>query len=827
MPLSTTSEQYARTKEALDGPDGIRRELHALENVHTIEIGPRVVDGRKTASLGIIVLVTDKIPEDDLPDEEIVPETVGAAGVETDVQQSAPMSAGLPEDSSDGVDDVDAADPSDGVEAHSTSTLGRRQRYRPAFGGVSGAHKDGTSGTIGAFVEWSGGVYGLTNRHVASTSAASTVGDDFWQPGPAYASSAATIGTVADLGVWQPDGTNHTDSALIDVPTAQATTHVAGLGAFGSSISPEFEQTYVNSGMMTGLTSSDLTGMDASAVVNFSWGQLYFEGCLTFAPVTAGGDSGSLWARYDESADRARPVGLHFAGSDTRSVAVPWSAVVADHGPITPASGASSNTPAQTQTQDHDELTPLSMTTDARKRLPVLCLSWGDPGDMGQRQYVIRRDAPDGQVVASRTVTPTWGESEVIRFDLSDLDAETYTLIPRTNQSNFFSYRIAVEEQTEWEFQGTVTDTSGEPLSGVSATITDGPSTTSDGDGRFSLWAEDGAKLRLSRSGYVSKTVELSLPETQSATVALEADETSSPDPTPTPTPSPAPTGRRAVSWRGTSEWNEASDRRGVISQASGPARISGGTLRLGYSQLEEANSPLEDAVAYWPLDEGAGEATVTGHRGGQTANSFEGAVSGATLGRAGPLSERAAFFDRSDSVRVSTIPALRFAGDYSISAVVRKTSTTNYQTVFRTGATEPGTVFLAMHSNQQLSFGHYNSAGNVQFSESFHTGTVGAGRWHHIVGTYSESGARLRVYRNGSGNMQTITTNGTRPATGATSQNDIGIGRRVASSDRGFIGSIAHVAWFDKTLSATEIDRLHDTLNEGYLVGREREAQS
>ena len=92
-------------------------------------------------------------------------------------------------------------------------------------------------------------------------------------------------------------------------------------GAFGSSISPEFEQTYVNSGMMTGLTSSDLTGMDASAVVNFSWGQLYFEGCLTFAPVTAGGDSGSLWARYDESADRARPVGLHFAGSDTRSVA--------------------------------------------------------------------------------------------------------------------------------------------------------------------------------------------------------------------------------------------------------------------------------------------------------------------------------------------------------------------------------------------------------------------------------------------------------------------------------------------------------------------------
>ena len=60
------------------------RELLAKQNVLGVGVGYKVVEGKRTDSLAIIVMVRDKIPESLLALEEIIPREID--GVPVDVQ---------------------------------------------------------------------------------------------------------------------------------------------------------------------------------------------------------------------------------------------------------------------------------------------------------------------------------------------------------------------------------------------------------------------------------------------------------------------------------------------------------------------------------------------------------------------------------------------------------------------------------------------------------------------------------------------------------------------------------------------------------------------
>lgn len=63
--------------------------LMTLQNVIGVAVGMKKVDGKTTDSKAIVVLVTEKVPESKLPDDEIVPKTID--GVLTDVQETGGM----------------------------------------------------------------------------------------------------------------------------------------------------------------------------------------------------------------------------------------------------------------------------------------------------------------------------------------------------------------------------------------------------------------------------------------------------------------------------------------------------------------------------------------------------------------------------------------------------------------------------------------------------------------------------------------------------------------------------------------------------------------
>ena len=68
-----------------------REELLGLPNVVGVGVGPKTVGGRPTNVMAIKVYVRRKVPEQELAEAELVPETI--EGVPTDVEEQAPMRA--------------------------------------------------------------------------------------------------------------------------------------------------------------------------------------------------------------------------------------------------------------------------------------------------------------------------------------------------------------------------------------------------------------------------------------------------------------------------------------------------------------------------------------------------------------------------------------------------------------------------------------------------------------------------------------------------------------------------------------------------------------
>lgn len=218
-------------------------------------------------------------------------------------------------------------------------------RARPAPLGYSVGHPDITAGTIGArVVDGSGSVFVLSNNHILADVNDANIGDSALQPGPADGGTDPEdkIGELADFEVIDTSGDNTIDAAIASTTTSNVGSATPTDDGYGQPSSTLFTL----DGDGDGNVDSDAVGLNVQKygrTTELTTGQVEeisvtVEVCLetrgpfrcaasaTFVDqigispgsFSDGGDSGSLIVTDDSNAN---PVGLLFAGSDTRTLA--------------------------------------------------------------------------------------------------------------------------------------------------------------------------------------------------------------------------------------------------------------------------------------------------------------------------------------------------------------------------------------------------------------------------------------------------------------------------------------------------------------------------
>lgn len=374
-------------------PDELRVELESKANVVGVGRGPKRTAEGRTDEEAIIVLVREKVPEEDLDESDLVPSTVTiqAEGedeeVKTDVIETGDLYAfaqapregqaereqmgrgraapvrGRTERGGSGqqagwsgqqqagrgqagggqaVQERRAAveRPEAAPGAIEAPAMDRKGRWRPAAGGVSIGHQDVTAGTLGSspLLTQDDEVAFLTNAHVAAPPGVQR-GDPIIQPGRADGGSVPDdrIGSVLEWSTLSADRTNESDSALVAIDDATVENDLLGLDDLRGWSNARFDEPYYKSGRTTGVTSGELLARDVTANVNYRGDfpePLTFAGLDVFSAMSTGGDSGSLIGR--RKADGFYASDLLFAGSDQVTLGIPMNTVQQIHGTLEP-----------------------------------------------------------------------------------------------------------------------------------------------------------------------------------------------------------------------------------------------------------------------------------------------------------------------------------------------------------------------------------------------------------------------------------------------------------------------------------------------------------
>ena len=298
--------------------------LLGKSNVVGCGVGYKEVAGTRTGELCVVVSVAQKVPRASLTPENVVPQAL--EGVRTDVQETGVIRA----------------------------LQDRTDKWRPAPGGVSCGHVAITAGTLGCLVTRGDEIFILSNNHVLADSNQGQPGDAILQPGPhdggTLADQIATLeefvpinfGTdgaicpiatgLADVfnGLAQILGSRHRMRAFQENPEMNlvdaAIARPLSAGLVKKEILEIGEPQGVGegtlglrirkSGRTTGLTSGEITQVDATVRVGYGMGNTAtFTDQLIAGPMSSGGDSGSAVLDEDD-----RVVGLLFAGSASTTV---------------------------------------------------------------------------------------------------------------------------------------------------------------------------------------------------------------------------------------------------------------------------------------------------------------------------------------------------------------------------------------------------------------------------------------------------------------------------------------------------------------------------
>ncbi len=311
--------------------------IMAKPNVVGVGTGYKVSKGQRTGELCVVVLVRRKIPEAGLHPQALVPQ--GIDGVATDVVQVGDLWA----------------------------FQSRTDRQRPAPGGVSIGHYQVTAGTFGTVVRdrASSDRLILSNNHVLANSNAASPGDPILQPGAADGGQVADdtiarlerfcpiefsvapptcpvwmgvadvanalarlVGAKHQLQAFQsdPQASNLADAAVArPLEDDDILDEILEIGVVEGTVPATLGMSVRKSGRTTGLTSGEITVLDATVDVSYGPFQIArFEGQIVSGPMSSPGDSGSLLV----AGDSQHAVGLLFAGSDQTTIYNPIQAVL-------------------------------------------------------------------------------------------------------------------------------------------------------------------------------------------------------------------------------------------------------------------------------------------------------------------------------------------------------------------------------------------------------------------------------------------------------------------------------------------------------------------
>jgi hypothetical protein len=299
--------------------------LFEKPNVVGAGIGHKIVDGKKTTDLSVVVMVSKKVEKETLRSSELVPSE--HQGVPTDVIETGRLKA-LP-------------------------TTGRS---RPAHGGVSIGHKNITAGTLGVVLNSGfGEKVILSNNHVLADSNNASTGDEILQPGP-YDGGKLNADQIARLEKFVPIKFNQSSECPVAEGVAYLGNSIASFLSSSRRLAVATTYNLVDAAIATPLNESDvvkdilqigtitghrpaLLGMPVRkygrttdftegsvlaihATVDVSYGSgrvARFEEQLVSGAMSAGGDSGSLVVHRDSQ----DAVGLLFAGSSSSTIYSP------------------------------------------------------------------------------------------------------------------------------------------------------------------------------------------------------------------------------------------------------------------------------------------------------------------------------------------------------------------------------------------------------------------------------------------------------------------------------------------------------------------------
>lgn len=209
-------------------------------------------------------------------------------------------------------------------------------RQRPAPVGFSIGHPDITAGTYGARVtDGSGTVFALSNNHVLANVNDANIGDSALQPGPTDGGTDPEdkVGELFDYEPIDFEGTNTMDAAIASSSTSNLDASTPTDDAYGvpgtNPTSATVGMNVQKYGRTTGHTTGEVSEVNVTVDVCYETAGPFnctssarFENQIGITPggFSDGGDSGSLIVTDDSNKN---PVGLLFAGSDTRTLANP------------------------------------------------------------------------------------------------------------------------------------------------------------------------------------------------------------------------------------------------------------------------------------------------------------------------------------------------------------------------------------------------------------------------------------------------------------------------------------------------------------------------
>lgn len=208
-------------------------------------------------------------------------------------------------------------------------------RQRPAPVGFSIGHPDITAGTFGARVtDGNGNVFALSNNHVLANTNDANIGDSALQPGPTDGGTDPEdkVGELSDYEPIDFEGTNTMDAAIaisstsnLDYATPSEAYGVPGTSPTSATVGMNVQKY----GRTTGHTTGEVSEVNVTVDVCYETAGPFscqssarFENQIGITPgdFSDGGDSGSLIVTDNSNKN---PVGLLFAGSDSRTLANP------------------------------------------------------------------------------------------------------------------------------------------------------------------------------------------------------------------------------------------------------------------------------------------------------------------------------------------------------------------------------------------------------------------------------------------------------------------------------------------------------------------------